>query len=139
MEVVMTEATRELNVLFSGEEVKVGDGVVTVSPLPLSKLPKVIEAFSSLMKRAQDGITPQELAMQGLTDILKILPFCVDVDPDDIPAYAVPDILEKVIEQNISDATVGKWKALIPKMTDMFSLKENPVAGQSEKKASGKA
>jgi len=135
----MTEQDRELKILFSGEEVPVGDGIVTVSPLPLSKLPKVIEAFSSLMKRAEEGITPQELAMQGLADVLQLLPFCVDVDTDAIPAYAVPDILEKVIEQNISDATVGKWKALIPKMTDMFALKESPVADQSKKKPSGKA
>ncbi len=133
----MTEEVKEdraLKVLFSGEEVKVGGGTVRVTPLPLSKLSIVIESFDTLMTRAADGMNPAELATVGLRELLHIIPYCIDTDTDAIPAAELPVILEKVIEQNISDAIVGKWQALIPKVTAMFELKDQ--SAPSDKKLS---
>jgi len=128
---------RTLNVLFPGEEVDIGGGVkVTVRPLSLPHLPKVINAFSSLMSKAEAGMPPSELAVNGMLDLVELLPFCLDLQSEEIPVTALPDILEKVIEQNVSDAVVGKWQALIPKLTGVLglSIRKVPVADQGTEK-----
>ena len=121
---------RDLNVLFPGEEVEIDGQKVMVKPLPLSKLPKIIDAFSELMRLVEvEKVRPGELALKGMSQLLEILPYCIDVELDRIPAYALPDLLEKMIEQNITDATVGKWQALVQKVPGLRQLK----IGQEEK------
>jgi hypothetical protein len=108
----------ELKVLFPAREVVLTDKtVVTVTPLTLEDLPKVADSFGILMKHAEGGqIGPSEIAAKALGEVLKIVPYCIDIDPKLVPAYDVPDILEIVVEQNITEDVVGKWMSLVQKV-----------------------
>jgi hypothetical protein len=113
--------TKELEVLFPGKEVpiKVGDQEVKVkvSPLTLEDLPKVAQAFGRLMKYAEGGeFLPSEIAAKGLEELLLLIPYCIDLPPSHVPATEVPDILEVIIEQNITEDVVGKWMSLVQKL-----------------------
>ena len=111
----------ELEVLFPGQEVviKIGDKEVPVmvTPLSLEDLPKVAKSFGSLMKLAESGqFLPSEIAAKGLEELLLLIPYCIDLSPKSVPATQVPDLLEVVIEQNITEEVVGKWMSLVQKL-----------------------
>jgi hypothetical protein len=134
------QENRELGVMFPGEEVDIEGGAkLTVRPLSLEDLPKVIKAFSELMEKVEAKVSPTALAIDGMLDLLEILPFCVDKPPKEIPVAKLPDILEIIIKQNITDAVVEKWMALIPRVTDLLGLSVVSKAvtdqGEKEKKA----
>lgn len=131
--------SRNLHILFPGKEVKTpnGDHVAMIKPLSLKDLPKVADAFGALMKKVTTpGYTKSDLAIEATKDILELLPYCIDEDPDKIPACYVPEILEIVIEQNITDSLVGKVKALIDKLSALGEgvLEKGKNSGQSQKK-----
>jgi len=108
----------ELKTLFPAREVVLtDDSVVTITPLSLENLPIVADSFGILMKHAEGGtIGPSEIAAKALGEVLKIVPYCIDVPASSIPAYDVPDILEVVVEQNITQDVVGKWMSLVQKV-----------------------
>ena len=113
----------QLELLFPGKEVviKIGDQEVPVevTPLSLEDLPKVAQAFGRLMKLAESGaIKPAEIAAKGLEELLLLIPYCIDHPPKAIPATQVPDLLEVIIEQNITEEVVGKWKSLVQKLAE---------------------
>lgn len=117
-------------VLFPNEEVKICEGkTVKVHPLALSDLPKVLEAFNVIRRLAEKGMPPSEIALSAGGELLKILPFCIDRRPEEIPVTLLPDILEIVLKQNITDVSVAKWKALIQRVLDQFPTikKVSPV------------
>jgi hypothetical protein len=98
---------------------------VIVTPLSLEHLPKVADSFGILMKHAEGGsISPPEIAAKALGEVLKIVPYCINIPASKVPAYDVPDILEIVVEQNITEDTVGKWMGLVQKVVD--------ISGQGE-------
>ena len=104
----------EIHVLFPEETVDLPDGsVVTVRPLSLEQLPKVMDAFGTIMKKAEVRTSDSEVATVALAELLKLLPYCIDKEPSDIPGDIVPDILEIVLKQNVTDAAISKWTALI--------------------------
>ena len=118
----MATVTNEINILFPAKEVVLSNGVTTVvvTPLSLEHLPKVADSFGILMKLAEEGsISPPEIAAKALGEVLKIVPYCIDIPACKIPAYDVPDILEIVVEQNITEDTVGKWMSLVQKVVDL--------------------
>lgn len=112
-------SNNELDVLFPAKEVVLSDGktIVTVTPLSLENLPIVADSFGVLMKHAEGGkIGPSEIAAKALGEVLKIVPYCIDVHPSRIPSYDVPGILETVVEQNITQDVVEKWMSLVQKV-----------------------
>jgi len=120
-----------LKVLFPGEEVEICEGQkVKVTPLSLADLPKVIDAFSVVMQLAEKNVPPSDIAVVGCTELLKILPFCIDRPPEEIPVTVVPDVIDVVLRQNITDASVAKWKALVQRVSEQIPVKDLPV-GQS--------
>lgn len=119
--------TKELKTLFPAKEVTLSDGVtvVTVTPLSLENLPKVADSFGILMAHAEGGASgPSEIAAKALGEVLKLVPYCIDIHPSKVASYDVPDILEIVVEQNITEDVVGKWMALVQKVVE--------VSGQGE-------
>ncbi len=119
----MAEPERnELDVLFPGKEVviKVGEQEypILVTPLSLEDLPKVAQAFGRLMRMAEGGVTPSELAATGLEELLLLVPYCISLPASRIPATQVPDLLDVVIDQNITEEVVGKWKSLVQKLVE---------------------
>jgi hypothetical protein len=111
--------TKELKTLFPAREVVLSDGKtkVMVTPLSLENLPKVADSFGILMKHAeQGGIGPSEIAAKALGEVLKIVPYCISIPAKEVPSYDVPDILEIVVEQNVTEDVVGKWMGLVEKL-----------------------
>ena len=125
----------ELKVLFPEREVKLSDGVtiVKVTPLSLEDLPKVADSFAILMKTAESGeVGPSEIAAKALGEVLKLVPYCIDYPPKQIPAHDVPSVLEVVVEQNITEDVVGKWMSLVQKVLEVSGNKD--LLGGGEKK-----
>lgn len=126
----------ELKILFPAREVVLSDGEtkVTVTPLTLEHLPKVADSFAILMKHAEGGsIGPSEIAAKALGEVLKIVPYCIDILPKYIPAYDVPDILEIVVEQNITEEVVGKWMSLVQRVVVLSGQGELGAVKANEK------
>ena len=117
---------KELEILFPTKEVSLsGSSVkVKVKPLSLEDLPKVADSFGVLMKHAEAGDPPSEIASKALGEVLKLIPYCIDIQAKYIPASDVPDILEIVLSQNISGDIVGKWMALVEKMKKVGEAKD---------------
>lgn len=112
-----------LDTLFPSKAVPLPDGsVVTVSPLSLEDLPKVIGAFSALMDKVEAKAPPTEIALECMAELLKLLPFCLDRPPSEVPVLCLPEVLLVVIGQNMTEDALGKWKALIEKFTDLAPL-----------------
>ena len=112
---------KELKTLFPAREVVLSDGetVVTVTPLSLENLPKVADSFGILMSYAESGASsPAEIAAKALGEVLKIVPYCIDIPAKAVPAYDVPSILEIVVEQNLTEEVVGKWMSLVQKVIE---------------------
>ena len=119
---------KELEVLFPHEEVELAEGVfVEVRPLSLHNLPKVADSFGTIMKLAESGSSPSEIAASGLKEVLNLIQFCIDLETEDIPAQCVPDILEVVIKQNMSSDIVKKWMALVQKMQEVGQENDLPL------------
>ena len=125
---------KKLEVMFPEREVviKIGEEevVVLVTPLSLEDLPKIAQAFGRLMKLAEGAeLSSAEIAAKGLEELLLLIPYCIDLPPKQIPATEVPDLLEVIIEQNITEEIVGKWGSLVQKLVnqtgaDMESIKK---------------
>jgi hypothetical protein len=129
--------TRELEVMFPGKAVPImiGDQAVdcNVSPLSLEDLPKVAQAFGRLMKYAEgDELLPSEIAAKGLEELLLLIPYCIDLPPSKVPATQVPDILEVIIEQNITEDVVGKWMGLVQRLVESTGSKMEDMKALGE-------
>lgn len=109
-----------LSVLFPGEDVEICEGhKIRVTPISLKNLPKVLTAFGALLKLSDDpDVKSQDIAISGASELLELLPFCIDRSTEEIPATVVPELLEAVLKQNVSEDSVGKWKALIRKVVE---------------------
>ena len=117
---IKKDAGNELDVLFPGKEASIGgDQTVTVRPISLENLPQVAKSFGKIMRMAELGTLPSELAVAGMEELLQILPYCIDRSPAEIPSTAVPDIIQIVLEQNVTEDVVGKWQALIQRIVKL--------------------
>jgi hypothetical protein len=126
---------KELEILFPIREVSLsGSNVkVEVKPLSLENLPKVADSFGVLMRHAEAGDPPSEIASKALGEVLKIIPYCINIPAKYIPASDVPDILEIVISQNINENVLGKWMALIEKMKEVGEAQDQSSAVEKVK------
>jgi hypothetical protein len=71
------------------------------------------------MKFAEAGkIGPSEIAAKGVVEVLKLVPYCINLPASQIPSTDVPDIIDIVVEQNITEDVVGKWMGLVQKLMD---------------------
>jgi hypothetical protein len=120
-----------MKVMFPEEAVELPNGdIVHVRPLSLKDLPKVAEAFSKLMQRADLGATPAELASSAFAELSKIVPYCIDYPVEAIPATFAPEILELVITQNITKEVVGKWTTLMSKVAEVSGTDLSKLTGK---------
>jgi len=123
-----------LKVLFPERKVKLAENIdVIVTPLSLKEMPKVSDAFGKIMKLAASGVTFAEISTVAISELMELLPYCIDLPPESIPQWAIPDIIDIVLEQNATDNVVGKWQALITKMTERFQASTVPTETQGAK------
>lgn len=105
-----------LKVLFPGKDIAIGgEEVVTMKPLSLEDLTKVIDAFNRVVILYGEGKDSAAIALEGIKEILALFTYCIDRPMSEIPAEYTPDLIDVFIEQNLSEATLGKWTALIQK------------------------
>ena len=115
-----------LDIMFPEIEVVVGDGLkIKVHPLRMSDLPKALDVLERLLLKFEDMQETRSefksnfefgahMAVEGTREILDLLPFCIDMPLENIPAIpALPELAEAVIELNMNDLVRAKWKALI--------------------------
>jgi len=129
------EKRTELDVLFPDKKITLSDGsVVTIKPLVLPDLPKVAAAFSKLMKRSEKMkvADPVEMALLGMEELFALLPFCIDRKPEEILAADAAEVLQIILQQNITDAAVGKWSALADMVTKRFGGLSQSVASKRQ-------
>lgn len=125
-----------LDVLFPGKAIPITDKLsVEVRPLTLADLPKVTSAFAQIIKMAGQGVPPSELGAEALTQFLLLLPMCINLPAEQVPTTVIPEIIEAMIEQNITDEVIKKWKGLVEK-TDL--LKNLSFVQAAQKKTSQK-
>jgi len=125
--------TNALDVLFPEKKVPLSETLyVTVRPLSLKEMPKVSVAFNKIMQYVAEGRSFAEVGSMALTELMELLPFCVDLPPQNIPQWAIPDIIDIVLEQNATESIVGKWQALITKLQGKFEVE---VTGQGKEEA----
>jgi hypothetical protein len=105
-----------INVLFPKEEVPLSDGSkITVTPLSLVDIPKVIKSFAPMIKKIGESKDNADLASLCASELINILPFCIDRKMEEIPFSKLPHILQLVIDQNVPDESLVKWRTLIGK------------------------
>lgn len=119
--------TNALDVLFPEKAVNLeGGGSITVRPLTLADLPKVTDAFARLMGLATQMQDPKEgtsvtaIISEGVKEILLLIPFCIDRKQEEVPATAVPELLEIIVEQNFPEDVITKWRGLVGRVLDQL-------------------
>jgi hypothetical protein len=125
--------SNELEVLFPEKEIPIGrDKKMVMVPISLGKIPKVFGTFTKILEHTASAGVENQAALGVLiaNEVMELLPYCTQTPLDDIPSTVLPDILDTFIEQNLSDAVMGKWKALAGKVTAKFG-KMNPEPSQS--------
>lgn len=122
------ENSGELRVLFPVKNIDLADGTkLVVRPLSLEDLPHVVKAFGSLVtifetnvKKGDKKVSNAEIASAATAQLLEILPYCIDRPASNIPMTVVPEVLETIIDQNVTDLAVGKWMALAKRAMAML-------------------
>ena len=112
-----TDGKEYLAVLFPGEEVDIGEGVmVTMRPLTLENLKDVVDAFQTVVGIYRSGKDSTTVIFKAFKEVMELLPYCMDRSMDEIPSGAAPDLLEAFLRQNLAEDVLGKWTALIQTM-----------------------
>lgn len=121
-----------LDVLFPSREVTICEGVsITLTPIALPDLSKVMGSFLRVAQLHIDGISEAEMAIIAMQEIINMLPYCTKYPLDQIPHYAFPDIMEAFLDLNVTEDLVKKWTALTGELME----KQKAVEGRGAKKA----
>ncbi len=121
----------DLEIMFPGEDIDIKGFIITMKPLPLEHLPKVMKQFSSIMgmllKKKGIADTPDEIntqiAIDAIVEAIVLLPYCmfrkngsnelVSLPMKDVPVQAVTKLMKVFLKQNIPEDMLGEWEALI--------------------------
>lgn len=111
----------ETDILFPEKVLKFGDIQVTMSPLPLDKLGMFANAFVKILDAVSMGETPSRIAVTCISEVLGILPYCLDVPLAKLPATAFPDLLIVFFEQNVTEDVVDRFLYLMTEKVKTLS------------------
>lgn len=127
-----TEKKNYLDVLFPVREVTICKGfTITLKPIALPDLSKVMGSFLRVARLHNDGISEADMAILAMQEIINMLPFCTECPIDQIPHYAFPDLMEAFLDLNVTEDLVKKWTAL----TGQLIKKKEGIEGQGGAKA----
>jgi hypothetical protein len=124
-----------LETMFPDKEVTLPDGSkVLVTPLSLEHMPKVMRSFREILKLAtQPDKDFTDIGIEAIAEVMELIPYCIDRPASEIPSASIPEIINIVIDQNVSDESLGKWKALADRMIEM-QKDATTVQSQTSKK-----
>lgn len=106
----------DLRTLFPKKTILISDDIeITMRPLPIGKIPEVMDAFYSILQKAGPDKEPVKIAFEAMTELFTLLPHCIEekIKVEDLPTSALPALLITFMEQNLTADVVGKWKDLI--------------------------
>ena len=108
----------EVEVIFPERYIKVGDEIITISPLPLDKVSLLVEAFNKILAAVLNGQGENQSAVIStlITETLTLIPFCVDVEMNKIPAPALPVVIGAFMDQNFTEDTISRFLELFPRV-----------------------
>lgn len=126
-----TDEKKVLETLFPGREVEVAPGLtIQVHPIWLEDLPRVIDKIEALIsakeKMAQESpegkIDMLQFGTSCAKEIIALIPYSTDdLPPKKIPGTAgFPALFEAIIELNLNDYSMGKWKALADRIVTLI-------------------
>jgi hypothetical protein len=122
-------SNKELSTLFPGKGVDMPDGSqVTVTPLSLEVFPKIAEAFGKILEHAEKGHGNASIAARAASEISQLLPYCIDRPIKDVPLSHAPDIIDIVLEQNVTEEILGKWRSLVQKIVEFQAEAEKELS-----------
>lgn len=104
-------------------EVTLADGlVVTMRPLPMNRIPEVLDSFFQVLALQSQGLTPLQIMMVAMDSVLTLLKECIITEVTDLTLDAAdaPFVLNTFFDQNMNEATQMQWRSLIPRFTAMF-------------------
>lgn len=145
-EKIRTKLTLDLESLFPGDTITIGEQVVPIKPLGLKQLATVtrtLKGFTTLL--SEQGVTwdnysePESLlkiAVVLLDQFPEVLEEASNIAIEDLealPMDIIIEILDKVIEVNMEskDTLVGNFKSLAAK----FNLMPEPAKPKSRKRS----
>ena len=126
----------DLDTMFPDNVVKArglngSDVEVTMNPLPLDKLPLVMDSFHVVVDAMLTAGGDQRVAgLAAVKEAVILLPHCMDVEMKDLAATSAPDLLTVFIDQNITDDMLGKWMTLAGKINERMG--DNPILKEGQ-------
>ena len=110
----MTENDKKiLETLFPEREIDLRGIKVKVRPLSLADLPKAVDALDRLILAVKSGIPQEKIVTEMLRELISLAPYSTDFPISKLPGtLAAPELLRAILELNVTDDVVGKWKAL---------------------------
>ena len=117
-------STGALRILFPQRSILTpDDGHITMSPIPLKKLPSVMEHFMIAASLASQGIPPAQMLVIAAESILTLLDICIleeNKKTEYLTGTSAPYLVEVFLDQNLSGEILGKWTALIDRIKEIF-------------------
>lgn len=124
-----------LKTLFPEKKIKISkDFEIHMRPLPIGKLPLVMDAFYSILQKAGPEKDPMKVAFSAMTELFTLMPHCIqeeDVILDELPTAILPELLTTFMDQNLTADVVGKWKDLIDQV-QALGLGQIRLAGSEQ-------
>lgn len=118
----MAELT-ELEQLFPSKKIHLyGKVYVTVTSLPLSKIPEIIEVLTPLLNPGNTKLEIKDMAALVTKHVMEILPLCIDMSMEKVPIAVLPEILDIIIAFNFPIHTIKKYLALAEKIKEVKEI-----------------
>mgnify|MGYP001416686274 CR=1 FL=1 len=116
----MTEHDKKiLEALFPVREIDLRGVKVKVRPVSLEDLPKAIDALDRLIAAVKGGVPREKIVTEMLRELISLVPYSTDFPMRQLPGtLAAPELLKAILELNVTDDVVGKWKALAEFVTN---------------------
>jgi hypothetical protein len=110
----------KLEKCFPSKQISRSGVTVTVRPLTLSQIPVVVDSFVRVVGLKTSGKNDQEVIVEAIDDILKMVQLTCDVPMAEIPMALAPEIALTFLQQNLSSDVLGNWVALIGEVTGVL-------------------
>ena len=92
-----------------------------MQPIPLKKLPALFDSFLVVFALKAQGLDSVQILTAAFDSVLELVGTCiVDDSLDNMSAADAPFLLECFLDQNLTDTVLGKWRALLSRLGNMF-------------------